>query len=108
MATFKRQLSQNVGTSLTKVGNYTVGAGVTTTIIGLVMSNVTGNTISVSATLDNGTVNTYIVKDATLVAGGSLIAVGGDRKIVLQTNDSIRVSSSAASSVDAILSVLEV
>lgn len=108
MATFKRQLSQNVGTSLTKVGNYTVGAGVTTTIIGLVMSNVTGNTISVSATLDNGTVNTYIVKDATLVAGGSLIAVGGDQKIVLQTNDSIRVSSSAASSVDAILSVLEV
>lgn len=108
MATFKRQLSQNVGTSLTKVGNYTVGAGVTTTIIGLVMSNVTGNTISVSATLDNGTVNTYIVKDATLVAGGSLIAVGGDQKIVLETNDSIRVSSSAASSVDAILSVLEV
>ena len=108
MATFKRQLSQNVGTSLTKVGNYTVGAGVTTTIIGLVMSNVTGNAISVSATLDNGTVNTYIVKDATLVAGGSLIAVGGDQKIVLETNDSIRVSSSAASSVDAILSVLEV
>ena len=32
--TFTRKVSRNIGTSLTSVGSYTVGAGVQTTVIG--------------------------------------------------------------------------
>jgi hypothetical protein len=37
-----------------------------------------------------------------------LIPIGGDQKIVLITGDKIYVQSSAASSIDAILSIMEI
>ena len=49
----------------------------------------------------------YIVKNAEVYTGGSLVAVGGDQKLVLETGDLIRVVSDTASSVDTIVSVME-
>jgi hypothetical protein len=37
-----------------------------------------------------------------------LVAVGGDQKLVLITGDKVFVQSSAASSIDAVLSILEI
>jgi len=34
--------------------------------------------------------------------------IGGDQKVVLETNDSIKVKSDTASSVDAVMSILEI
>jgi hypothetical protein len=44
------------------------------------------------------------------VTGGRarLIVGGGDQKIVLETGDSILVQSSAASSIDAVMSIMEI
>lgn len=106
--TFKRKLSQNIGTSLTAVGSYTVGSATQTTVIGLIVSNTTGSAITVDCTLNDGTNDTYLVKAAPIPVGGSLVVVGGQQKVVLETGDSIKVKSSAATSADAIMSILEI
>lgn len=105
---FKRKLQRAVGTSATAVGSYTVGAGVQATLIGLTVSNILSTNIIVDVMLNDGANDTYIVKGATILPGGALVAVGGDQKIVLEPNDSIKVLSDTASSCDVVMSLLEI
>lgn len=103
---FTRYLNKSVGTSAATV--VTVGAGTQTTIIGLSLANTTTSPITVSAYITASAVDYYLVKDATVPVGGSLVVVGGDQKTVLVTNDALKVISSAASSADVITSVLNI
>lgn len=104
---FKRFASANVGTSLEAVGAYTVPASNTTTAIGLSIANTANVGINIDVTLSNSSFDFYIVKNAPVSVGGALVAIGGDQKVVLEAGDSIKVKSDTATSVDAILSVLE-
>lgn len=106
-STFSRKLSRSIGTSLTAVGSYTVGASTQTTVIGLSVANVGATTVEVDVTLNDGTNDTYLIKGAPVLPGAALVMSGGDQKIVLTTNDSIKVKSNTASSVDAVMSILE-
>lgn len=106
--TFKRFLSRGIGTSATSVGSYVVAASTQTTLIGLSVANISASAVSITVALYDGTNSTHLIKDAPLLAGSTLIIAGGDQKIVMQTGDSIRVTSTAVASVDAIISVLEV
>jgi hypothetical protein len=106
--TFKRKLSRGIGTSAIQVGTYTVGAGVTTVVIGLTVTNISGSAISANVFLNDGAANTAIVSTAPISSGSSLVVVGGDQKVVLETGDSIYVQSSAASSVDVVMSIMEI
>ena len=106
--TFTRKLSQNVGASPDIIGNYTVPAATTTIVIGLTCTNTTGSAITANVFLANATANTYIVANAPISSGASLIPIGGDQKIVMITGDKIYVQSSAATSIDAILSIMEI
>jgi|TARA_R100001443_G_scaffold49232_1_gene61554 phage tail sheath gpL-like len=106
--TFTRKLSRSIGTALTAVGSYTVGASTQTTVIGLTVANTSASSVNIDVTLNDGANDTYIVKDAPVPVGGALVPIGGNQKIVMVTGDSIKVNSSAASSVDAVLSVLEI
>ena len=58
--------------------------------------------------LNNGGDSCYLVKDAPIPIGSSLVAVGGDQKVVMNAADVIKVSSSAATSIDVALSILEI
>ena len=106
--TFLRKTSRSIGTSATTVGSYTVGASTATTVIGLTCANTTTTAITVDVTHNDGSNDTYIVKGATVPSGGSLVVVGGDQKVVLEAGDSVKVTSSAASSCDVIMSILEI
>lgn len=106
--TFKRKLSRSIGTSLTAVGSYTVAASTEVTVIGLTVANTTASQILVDATVNDGTNDTYLIKEAPVPSGGSMIIIGGDQKVVLETNDSIKVKSDTASSVDVVMSILEI
>ena len=106
--TFKRKLSRSIGTSLTAVGSYTVAASTQVTVIGLTVANTTASQILVDATVNDGTNDTYLIKEAPVPSGGSMIIIGGDQKVVLETNDSIKVKSDTASSVDVVMSILEI
>jgi len=81
-------------------------------VIGITVSNTSTSGITASVFLDNysGSNDAYIVKDASIPAGASLEVMAGN-KIVVQndgtTGDVLRVSASAATSADVIVSVLE-
>ena len=106
--TFYNKLSRNVGTSLTAVGSYTVGGSKTAIVLGLTVCNTSGATVAVDVTLNDGSNDHYIVKGAPISAGGALVPIGGEQKIVLSPNDSIKVKSDSATSIDAILSIMEI
>jgi len=97
--TFKNYTSASVGTGGTTV--YTVPAATTAVVIGCNLANTTASSIAVDVQL--GT--TYIVKGAPIPAGSALSVLDG--KIILETGETIVVTSDTATSTDVILSVLE-
>lgn len=106
---FKRKVSQNVSNTFTSVGSYTVGSSTQTTIIGLAVANRISSQILVDVMLNVGTTsNTYLIKDAPVPSGGTIVVVGGDQKVVLETNDRILIKSDTANSADVIMSILEI
>lgn len=104
---FKNKISTSVGTTETSV--YTSPTGKTATIIGLSISNITSETIFVSVRLyDTSTAtHAYLIKNAPVPTGGSLIVVGGDQKVIIEDGDIIKVVSDTATSADVVLSVME-
>jgi hypothetical protein len=96
---FKNYTSTSVGTS--PVTTYTVPASTTAVTIGMTVANTTTNQISVDVQM----AGVYLVKGAPIPANSSLSVLDG--KIILETTDTVVVTSSAATSADVILSVLE-
>ena len=106
--TFKNAAAAATGTSEASV--YTVPGRTTTTVIGLTCANVTSTSpikVSIRVFDSSGSAHFFVVKNAEVFEGGSLVAVGGDQKLVLETGDIIKVVSDTASSVDTIVSVME-
>ena len=97
--TFKNYTSSSVGTSPATV--YTVPASTTAVTIGLSVANTSASQI----TIDVQAAGVYVVKGAPIPAGSGLSVLDG--KIILETTDTVVVTSSAATSADVILSVLE-
>lgn len=105
---FKSKVSASIGLSgsPTTISD-TVAAGATHTVIGLSLANTSSGTITVSAKLNkNGGSSGFIIKDATIAPGGTLVAVGGDQKLVAEAGDTLTAYASAGSSCDVILSYL--
>ena len=86
----------------------TVGSSTQTTIIGMTIANTTSGVIAVGVKLVSGGVDTWIVKDAPIPTGGSLVVVGGDQKVVLETTDAIKIRSNTVDSMNAVISYLEI
>lgn len=106
--TFYRKVSRNVGNTAATIGSYTVGTGNTSIVLGLTVCNTTGAAINTSVYINDGSNNYYLIKDAPVPGGGSLVVIGGDQKVVLQASDSMRVISDAVTSVDAVMSIMEI
>jgi hypothetical protein len=103
--TFKRYTSNSIGTSLATV--YTVPSSTTSVVIGGIVSNVTADTVNITVTATtSSTVINLIGEDTPLPAGTALSFIDG--KVVLETGDIVKVKSSAATSLDAHLSVMEI
>lgn len=104
--TFKNFFSKNVGTSAATV--YTGPAATQATVIGMTIANTTSSNITVDVYITSSAVDYYIVKGATVPVGGALVPVGGDQKVVIETGDALKCVTSASSSADVTLSVLEI
>jgi hypothetical protein len=96
---FKNYTSASVGTS--PVTTYTVPSATVAVTIGLTIANTTASQI----TVDVQAASVYVVKGAPIPAGSALSVLDG--KIILEAADTVVVTSSAATSADVILSVLE-
>lgn len=107
--TFTRKLQRNIGNAATRIGSYTVAANTTSVVVGLTVTNTTGSAITANVYInDVSAANTSIVTNAPISSGSSLVLVGGDQKIVLITGDSVYVQSSAATSIDTVMSIMEI
>ena len=104
--TFKSYGAKAVGTAGTTV--LTGAASTQTTLIGVTCANIVGSSIYVDIVLTKNSVDYYIVKGAMITPGNSLIAIGGDQKVVVETGDLVKVVSNVDSSVDVIVSALEI
>ena len=104
--TFKNFFSKSVGTSAASV--YTCPSATQTTIIGLSVGNTSNSPVACDIYVTSGGVDYYMVKAATVPVGGALVPIGGDQKLCLEAADVLKVVSSAASSVDVIVSLLEI
>jgi hypothetical protein len=104
--TFKNSITGSIGVTNTTV--YTTPNLTSTTVIGMSVANVAASNINVSATLTSGSSTVYLVRNATVPVGGSVVLVGGEQKLVLTANNYLSVSSSLASSADVVVSVLEI
>ena len=123
--TFRNKTSKAVGTSFFQVGANTAGESQTgayavpnttpdtgTTVIGLSVSNITTSSVDVdvalSATMANTTNDVSLGTTIPIPPGSTVVLVGGDQKLVMHEGELLKVKSSAASSVDVIMSILEI
>jgi biopolymer transport protein ExbD len=97
--TFKNYTSASVGTGATTT--YTVPSSTTSVMIGCNLANRTTSQIKV----DVQAAGAYVIKGAPIPSGSALSVLDG--KIILETTDTVIVTSDTASSCDVILSVLE-
>ena len=122
---FKSSSKTGIGTTITSL--YTCGISgsetkKTTVLLGITLSNTTAATIKATVFLDRptgvGTTNepkddVFVVKDAIIPAGSSLEVMSGNR-IILQyytsatAGDILRAYSDTATSLDVIVSYLEI
>ena len=125
--TFLRKTSKSVGIAASdstwwqvgastagasQTGAYTVAASTTTTVIGFSITNVTSSSVDVDVAI--GTTMADVASDVALASsvpipsGSTLVLFGGDQKLNMVTGDLIKIKSSANSSVDVVMSVLEI
>jgi len=108
MATlFKNAIDKDIG--ITSKTMYTVAGSGRTTVIGLSLTNTTEFPVNVDVLVSDGSGNqAYYIKEIVVPANSSLRPVDNGEKLILDANNSIAVSSDTESSIDAILSYVEV
>lgn len=106
-STFKNSIKPGVGT--TGVNCYTTPALTTSTALGLSVANIHTDTVYVDVTVTDVSagVTGHLGKQLMVPVRGSLVAIGGDQKVVLEAGDYITVTSTVVNSADVIVSVLE-
>jgi hypothetical protein len=106
--TFKNSIKGPAGTGGLIV--YTAPVSTVATVIGVNVANIVAQNIYVDVEITDSSagVTKYLVKGVLIVPGSSTILVGGDQKVVLESGDSITVTSTVNASADVVVSVLEI
>lgn len=105
---FKNKLANNLGTSPTTV--LTTNASATTTVIGLSLTNVTSGIILISVQLQDTVASTtaYFVQNVVVPPNTSVRLINGGERLVLGSSTNVIVTSNTASSIDMVLSYVEI
>lgn len=105
---FKNSITGPAGTG--GLSAYTSPESTVATVIGVNVANIVSQNINVDVQItdSSASVTKFLVKGVLIVPGSSIILVGGEQKVVLEAGDSITVTSTANSSADVVVSVLEI
>lgn len=108
MATiFKNNLEQAVGTTPVKV--YETNIGVSTTVIGLSLTNVTAGIITASVYVqDDTSAQSFFLKNVQIAAASSLRAITNGEKLIIPAEYALFVESNTAASLDVVMSYVEI
>ena len=103
---FRRYKESAIGTGATDIPN---GSNFDSydTIVGISLANILGSTINADVYIANGGTNYYLVKTAPIPSGGALQLLDGGAKVVVQSGDRLYIKSDTASSIDAVVSVVD-
>jgi hypothetical protein len=105
--TFKRLLQKDVGLTSTQVGGYTVPTSKSAITVGFSLCNTTSSEIIIEVLIKSIANDYYIIKNQSIPANETLVIAGGDQKIVFQETDEVYVKSNTATSLDVVLSIME-
>ena len=104
--TFKLKTKANVGITTQNV--YVVPSATTTVVIGITLANTSGSGCLVGIGITRpSTDDVKLLKNAPIPQGSSLEFMQGN-KVVLETSDTITVSSDTNNSIDASLTIMEI
>ena len=105
---FKNSIKGPAGTGGLTI--YTTPGSTATTVIGVNVANIVNQSIYVDVQITDSSagVTKYLVKGAIIPQGSSVVLVGGEQKVVLESGDSMTVTSNVDSSADVVVSVLEI
>ena len=102
--TFKIDTKSSVSTSGNNV--VTAGASATLVILSILISNKSASSAQVDVFLVTGNDDTYLLRNAPVPAGSSLEVISGS-KIIMESNDVLRIRAATATALDATVSYLE-
>ena len=104
---FERYGLNSVGTSAADVHT----SNSDDAIISICLANITTSTINadvfITSSVTGGSQDHYIIKNAPIVAGGSLELIDGGSKIVIESGDVVKAQSDTASSLSVWMSVVD-
>tara|TARA_B100001248_G_scaffold136639_2_gene102596 strand:- start:15031 stop:15357 length:327 start_codon:yes stop_codon:yes gene_type:complete len=100
---FRRYISNSVGASATTI----VTADSNDTIIGISIANVASTQVNATVTITVGSDVISIVNSAPIPVGSSLQVLDGGAKLVMQSGDILKVTSSVASGLDVWVSAVD-
>ena len=104
---FKRFGDQDVGTAAVTIHT----SNSNDAIISIRLANITTSTINadvfITSSVTGGSQNHYIIKNAPIVAGGSLELIDGGSKLVMQSGDVVKAQSDTASSLSVWMSTVD-
>lgn len=101
--------TQAVGTSATAIVSNAASSGKVFKINSLLVANVDGtNNADITVDHYNGTTAYHLAKTITVPADASLVVISKETQIYLQEGESIRLTASAASDLEAVCSYEEI
>ena len=104
---FKRFGDQDVGTSAVTIHT----SDSNDAIISIRLANITTSTINadvfITSSVTGGSQDHYIIKNAPIVAGGSLELIDGGSKLVMQNGDVVKAQSDTNSSLSVWMSTVD-
>ena len=109
MATnFRNNVTKNIGT--VPVSVYTAPISIYSTVVGLVLANLTESVVKASVTLTAtpDSVTGFIVKDVLIAPYSSLRVLNSGEKLIVASQNSLNVQSNINDSLDCVLSYVEI
>tara|TARA_R100001443_G_scaffold2136_3_gene7244 strand:+ start:1353 stop:1682 length:330 start_codon:yes stop_codon:yes gene_type:complete len=105
--TFKNKVYSGANTSADAlVSVYTTPASTTTVVIGLTLANTTTSQITADIKLNAGQ-TVFLAKNIPIPASSSFEYMAGN-KIIMETGNTLQVSSNTADSLDTVASIMEI
>ena len=107
--TFKSDTKTNVVTDAVSSTNTNIvpaGGSSTLVILSILLSNTTASSVQVDVFLVTSGDNVHLIKNAPVPAGSSLEIISGS-KIIMQSNDVLRIRAATGSAIDATVSYLD-
>ena len=88
---------------------YTAGSGVTTVVLGLILTNIHTAQVTATVRLVSDTANgTSLIASGVPIPVGSSLEIMAGNKVILETTDQITIDCSVADKLSGTLSIMEI